>query len=96
MKFVQTLRDMAIVVLALQWAWHLGAYGYERLGVLGAIIGAMFSAPAIVISPFTAWLLMNRAQTIWFYMLLFTIVVCAIVLWLFKSRIYDEFGREIK
>lgn len=79
----------------LQWAWHIGVYGYERFGVLGAIFGAMFSAPLITISPFTAWLFMGHTQTIWFYLLLSTITVCAAVVWRFKPRIYDESGREI-
>lgn len=95
MKFFQSLRDMASLILALQWAWHLGVYGYERIGVIGAIIGALFSAPLIVIAPFTAWLFMDHAQTIWFYSLLLTIVSCAVLVRLFKPRIYDESGREI-
>ena len=95
MNFFRTLRDLASLILMLQWAWHLGVYGYERLGVLGAILGTMFSAPLITIAPFTAWLFMDRAQTIWFYLLLLVIVICAVILWLFEPKIHDEYGRKI-
>ena len=95
MNFFRSLRDLASLVLMLQWAWQLGVYGYERMGVLGAILGAMFSAPLIPLAPFTAWLLMDRAQTIWFYLLLSIIAGCASYLWLFKTRVYGEDGREI-
>lgn len=95
MNFFRSLRDLASVILMLQWAWHLGAYGHERLGVVGAVLGVMFSAPLIAISPFTAWLFMDRAQAIWFYLLLSVIVVCAAVVRIFKPRIYDEHGQEV-
>lgn len=95
MNFIRSLRDLASLALMAQWVWHLGVYGYEKMGVLGAILGVLFSAPLITIAPFTAWLFMDRAQTIWFYLLLSVVVVCAAVVWFFKSRIYDESGREI-
>lgn len=96
MNFFRSLRDLASLVLMLQWAWHLGVYGYERLGGVGAVLGVMFSVPLIAISPFTAWLVMDRAQTIWFYLLLSVIALCSAVVWLFTSRIYDESGRRVK
>lgn len=95
MNFFRSLRDMASVILMLQWAWHIGVYGYERFGVLGAIFGTMLSAPLVPVAPFTAWLFMDRAQTIWFYLLLTVIVLCASVVWLFRPKITDESGREI-
>lgn len=95
MIFLKGLRNFASFTLILQWVWHLGEYGYEKVGVLGAIFGVMISGPLLPLSPFTAWLLMDRAQTIWFYLLLVTIAGCAFLLWFFKTRIYDEAGREV-
>jgi hypothetical protein len=85
MIFIRTARDFAAFAMVLQWAWHLGVYGYERMGVFGSIIGVMFSMPLLAVSPFTAWLLMDRAQTIWFYVLLCIIAVSSGLIYQLKK-----------
>ncbi len=93
--FFSNLKNLAFLVMCLQWAYHLGAYGHDKLGILGAVIGVLASPAVIAVAPFSAWMLMDKAQAIWFYSLLAMCLLGAGITWAMRRRIYDEHGRQI-
>jgi hypothetical protein len=93
MNFFRLLRDWASVILMLQWAWHLGVYGYEKFGVFGLALGVVLSAPLAPTSLFTARYVMFGPQRIWFYSLWAVVAICAAMVWFMKSWPDDESGQ---
>lgn len=91
MKFIKTIRDLAIVVISLQWAYHLTVFGYAKWGFIGGALGFISSPALLPFSPFTAWMFFARVDLIWFYSLVGVIVVGIALEVIFKTRITSDY-----
>jgi hypothetical protein len=95
MRFAKTVQEYATLFVALQWAYLVTTFGYEKWGFWGGALGFISSVPLLPFSPVTAWLHSDKQSIIWFYALLGIWIVAAAIQYLARPRIYDESGRRI-